>query len=115
MERARRRKAEFEPRLLGRSFRRRRRKSRPVFVGELLGEPEIVVLFRPVEIDLAGAHGLERAFHAERADIDVGEDQGDEENGDDGVRARFELRNQPLGRVETQPALRSFSSGPWHL
>jgi hypothetical protein len=38
------------------------------------------MLFRPVEIDFAGSHGLERPLHPERADIDVAEDQSDEQN-----------------------------------
>jgi hypothetical protein len=32
-------------------------------------------------------HRLERALHADRADVDVREDQGDEQQGDDGVNA----------------------------
>src|SRR5919106_5720230 len=36
-------------------------------LGKLLCEPKVVVLPRPVEVDLAGAHCLERTLHAERA------------------------------------------------
>src|SRR3979411_1557717 len=56
-----------------RSFRRGcRRLWPPVSLVAWFSEPEIVVFFRPVEIDFAGTHGLERTFHADRADIDVG-------------------------------------------
>ena len=69
-----------------RSMRRNRRgMSQPVFVCELLSDPMIVVFFSPVEIDLAGTHGLECTLHSDRADIDVGQDQGDEQNGHDGM------------------------------
>ena len=47
--------------------------------GKLIFEPQIVMFFGPVEVDLAGPHGLERALHSKRADIDVTEDQGDEQ------------------------------------
>src|ERR1700682_417603 len=63
----------------------------PVFVRKLLGKPEIVMLFRPVEIDLSGAHGFERTLHPERADIDVAKNQRDEQNGHDGVHYLCEL------------------------
>ena len=43
------------------------------------------MLLGPVEIDFAGAHGFECTLHPERADIDVGQDQGDEQNSDDGM------------------------------
>src|ERR671924_497717 len=36
-----------------------------------LVHPPAVVLLRPVEIDLAGAHRVEGALHADRADVDV--------------------------------------------
>ena len=73
-----------------RSFRHGcRRLSPPVFICELFSEPEIVVFFRPAVIDFAGTHGLERTFHADRADIDVGKDQGNEQNGYDGM---YDLR-----------------------
>ena len=45
----------------------RRRLRLPFFSRELAGKPEVVMLFCPVEIDLAAAHGFERAFHPERA------------------------------------------------
>src|ERR1700682_2764528 len=74
------------------SFRRcRRRPVATVLVGELPGQPEIVMLLRPVEIDLAAAHGLERTLHPERADIDVAKDQRDEQNGHAGVHYLGEL------------------------
>ena len=56
-----------------RSFRgSRRRLPQLVFALELLSDPKIVMLLRPIEIDLAGTHGFERALHSDRADIDVG-------------------------------------------
>ena len=79
----------------------------PVFVGKLLGEPEIVMLLRPVEIDLAGAHGLERTLHPERADIDVGQDQGDEQNGHDGMGDLRELHVGDVGSVERKQQQKS--------
>ncbi len=56
------------------------------------------MLLRPVEIDLPGAHGLERTLHPERADIDVSKDQGDEQNGYNGVD---DLRQLHLGDVRS--------------
>ena len=73
--------------------------SLPVFVRELLGKPEIVMLLRPVEIDLAAAHGLECTFHPEGADIDVAKDQRDEQNCDDGM---YDLRQLHLGNVSSE-------------
>ena len=69
----------------------------PVLVCELLGKPEIMMLFRPVEIDLSGAHGLERALHAERSDIDVAQDQGDEQDGHDGMYDLCQLHLRDIG------------------
>ncbi len=43
------------------------------------------MLFRPVEIYVAGAHGLKRTFHPECADINVAKYQRDEQRGHDGV------------------------------
>ena len=63
---------------------------------ELLRKPDVVMFLRPVEIDLAGAHGLERTLHPERADVDVGKDQRDEQNGHDGVH---DLRDLHVGDV----------------
>src|ERR1043165_4422142 len=40
--------------------------------------PERVMLLGPVQIDLAGAHPIKSAFHADRADIDVRQHRGDE-------------------------------------
>src|SRR4051794_17462717 len=50
------------------------RRSGLVLLCELILEPEIMMLFRPVEIDLTGSHSLEGAFHAECADVDMSED-----------------------------------------
>src|SRR5260370_38518302 len=65
--------------------------SLPVFARELLGEPEIVMLFRPVASDVAGARDVERPLQPGRADVDVAEDQRDEQNGHDGVHYLCEL------------------------
>ena len=59
-----------------------------------------MMLSRPVEIDLARAHGFERTFHSERADIDVGQNQRDEQNGDDCVGCLRELHVGDIGAVE---------------
>jgi hypothetical protein len=64
-----------------------------------LGKPEVVMLLRPVEIDLSGAHGFERALHPERADIDVTQNQGDEQNSHDGM---YYLRQLHLGDVSSE-------------
>src|ERR1700730_9868078 len=48
---------------------------------QLVFEPQIVMLLGPIEIDFAGPHGLERPPHSKRADIDMTEDQGDEQDG----------------------------------
>src|SRR3954454_9919763 len=50
-------------------------------LGLLLLNPERVMLPGPVEIDLAGAHRIERALHADCADIDVSQHGGDEQHG----------------------------------
>ena len=44
-----------------------------------------MVLLGPIEIDFTGPHGFEGALHAERADIDMAEDQRDEQESDDAV------------------------------
>ena len=43
-------------------------------------QPEPMMRPGPIKIYAAGPHGLERAFHAERADVDVGEDERDEQH-----------------------------------
>ena len=58
------------------------------------------MLLRPVEIDLAGSHGLERTFHAERADVDMSEDHGDEEDGDDSMHNLRDLHSEDVSHVE---------------
>jgi hypothetical protein len=40
---------------------------------------------RPGEIDLAAAHGVVGALHTERADIDMGDHDGDEDHAHRGV------------------------------
>ena len=67
---------------------------------QLILQPEVVVLLRPVEIDLAGSHSLERAFHAQCADIDMSEDYGDEEHGDDGMHDQRDLHPENVRDVE---------------
>src|SRR5882724_10579486 len=58
---------------------------RRVTLGLFFLDPERVMFPRPVEIDLAGAHRIERAFHPDRADVDVRQHGGDEEHRDHGV------------------------------
>src|SRR5437870_1692961 len=48
-------------------------------------DPERVMFPGPVQIHLARSHRLERAFHPDRADIDVSQHGGDEQHGDDGM------------------------------
>src|SRR6516225_9413065 len=69
---------------------------------ELIPQPEIMMLLRPVEIDLTGSHSLEGAFHAERADVNMTEDQGDEEHGDDGVQDLRDLHSEDVCDVERE-------------
>src|SRR3954468_8342610 len=59
-----------------------------------------MVLLGPIEVDTAGAHGLEGALHSERADIDVAEDDGDEEHGDQAMHDLCELHSQNVRDVE---------------
>lgn len=47
--------------------------------------PEIMVLARPIEVDIAFAHGIESAFHADRADIDMPDDHRRHDDTDDGM------------------------------
>src|SRR5438874_13314261 len=63
-------------------------------------EPDVVMLLRPVEIDIAGRHGLEGALHAECADIDMSYDNRDEQNGDQGVHDLRELHARDISHVE---------------
>src|ERR1700676_5090729 len=74
--------------------------SRSALLLDLLGEPEIVMLLRPIEIDLSGAHRFERTLHPERADIDVAKDQRDEQNGHDGVHDLRQLHVGDIGSVK---------------
>ena len=41
---------------------------------QLFLKPQAMMLARPVQVHLAVAHGVERAFHPDGADIDVPED-----------------------------------------
>src|SRR5262245_11268897 len=67
---------------------------------DLLLEPQAVVLPRPVEVDFTLAHGLECPLHADRADIDVGEHDGDEHHADHPVDHLGELHAGDVGCVE---------------
>src|SRR6266446_9266395 len=67
---------------------------------QLFFEPNVVMLLRPVEIDLAGGHRLEGALHAERADVDMSNDHRDEQNGDYGVDDLRELHACDIRHVE---------------
>ena len=68
----------------------------------LIVQPQIVMFLRPVVIDLAGPHRLERALHSERADIDVTEDQSDEQHGNDAVHYLRDLHSGDVGDVERE-------------
>ena len=72
------------------------------------------MLLCPVEIDLAAAHRFERAFHPERADVDMSKYQGDEQNGDDRVddlsdlhvgNVRSVKREQQAAKPDTETAM----------
>src|ERR1700704_4602754 len=89
-------------RSFGRSCRREFRMTGGPALRKLLFEPQVVMLLGPVVIDLAGAHGLERALHSKRADIDVTEDQGDEQDGDDAVHDLRDLHSGDVGDVERE-------------
>ena len=76
--------------------RRRSPSLRPPLLGRRLGgilrhlaldlfNPEIVMLARPIEVHLPGAHGGERALHADGTDIDVSQDDRNHDQGNDGV------------------------------
>src|ERR1700722_16421787 len=65
-----------------------------------LGEPLIVVLLGPIEIDLTRTHRFERAFHAERADIDVRDDHCDKHNGDEGMHHLRDLHSRDARHVK---------------
>src|SRR5216684_6477148 len=67
---------------------------------QLFFEPNVVMLLRPVEIDIAGRHRLEGALHAERADVDMSNDHRDEQNGDYGVDDLRELHACDISHVE---------------
>jgi hypothetical protein len=43
----------------------------------LIVQPQIVMFLRPVVIDLAGPHRLERALHSERANIGLKREKGE--------------------------------------
>src|SRR3954449_11940587 len=64
----------------------------------LVGEPQAVMLLRPVDVDRATAHRLESAFHANRADIDVAEHRGDEQHRHDTVDDLGQLHARDVGR-----------------
>ena len=64
------------------------------------------MLLGPVDVDLAGAHGRERALHAERADVDVGDDHDDQRQRDDAVPGGgvlHLLQRRQLGRQVGSP------------
>src|SRR6266849_229515 len=89
-------------RSFGRSYRRELRATTGPALRKLVLEPQVVMLLGPVVVDLAGAHGLECALHSKRADIDVTEDQGDEQNGDDAVHHLRDLHPGDVGDVERE-------------
>src|SRR5258705_11199613 len=71
-------------------------------LGLLLLQPQTVMLLRPVEVDRATAHRLERTFHADRADIDVAEHRGDEQHRHDTMHDLRQLHAPDVGRIERE-------------
>ena len=69
---------------------------------QLSGEPEIMMLLRPVEIDLTGSHSLESTLHAECADVNMSENHRDEEYSDDGVYDLRDLHPEDVRDVERE-------------
>ena len=65
-------------------------------------QPQAVVLFRPVDVDGAFTHGLEGAFHADGADIDVAKHGGDEQHRYHGVDHLGILHGVDGGAVERE-------------
>src|SRR5260370_14399129 len=61
-----------------------------------------MMLLGQVEIDAAGTHGFERAFHSESADVDVAEDDRDEEDGKQTVHDLRELHSGNVRHVERE-------------
>ena len=47
--------------------------------------PQSVVLLGPLLVDLALAHGIKCPLHPDRPDVNMGDRDGDEDKGDDGV------------------------------
>src|SRR3979490_1014158 len=56
------------------------------------------MLLRPIELDLASRHGLEGAFHTERADVNMGNDNRNEQDGDNGVHDLRDLHPRDITR-----------------
>src|SRR4051794_6237954 len=67
-------------------------------LGLRLLDPERMMFPGPVEIHLTCAHGVKRAFHPDRADIDVRQHRGDEQHGDDGMDNGPELQPRNVAR-----------------
>src|ERR1700686_1392315 len=67
---------------------------------QLFFEPNVVMLLRPIEIDIAGRHRLEGTLHPEGTDVDVSNDNRDEQNGDYGVHDLRELHPRDISHVE---------------
>src|SRR3546814_20526531 len=57
------------------------------------GQPQDVMLPQPVAIDFARPHGVEGVLHADRADIDVAENQTDHPQSEDGVDPQCHLHS----------------------
>jgi hypothetical protein len=69
---------------------------------DALSLAQAVVFLRPVEIHGPLAHGLECAFHAYRADVDVPQHGRDKQHGDDAVGDLGELHVVDVGAVERE-------------
>ena len=68
----------------------------------LLLDPGAVVTARPGEVDLARAHGVVGALHAERADVDMRDHDRDQDHPDDGVDVLRPLHAVDVGDRERE-------------
>src|SRR5262245_29579720 len=64
--------------------------------------PQVVVLLCPIDVDRAIPHRLERAFHPDGADIDVGDHGGNEQQRHDAVDDLGQLHVRDVSAVERE-------------
>src|SRR5213594_532823 len=89
-----------ERRLLGRSHSAFPGRRADVSLLGLLFEPQAVMLPRPIDVDGAVPHPLERTLHADGADIDVAEHGGDEQHRNHAMDDLGQLHGGDVGPVE---------------